>query len=359
MQIGLEGPWRILQMVMILEPSQVASQLVGGQEQARVSILTSGPMLQPYDSGLSAVAWPGHRTILRRPQATALSFLVLLAVALITPIYNEVMVGISSPPPTRPSHAWVSVDEVDGGRLVESRREQASDVDVAIRQAWVRGPWMRALERQTLATAAAVEDRLAPYGSGAATAVGRGAAIHSLLDHWDHSAEQMASDDDVVGTVVGPSSRRLSRAGVSLRPESTLAGFARASSSADAVVTTMLCDDGSDAARFWDRSVAALLRDPAKWHASLDETLDGILARIQHLPAGTSDNVAFFTLYSAAAIYGWVGLSEHGMLKSRLWLLMYIFAEVGHLWLSCRICIMHHIYHFGQATISYAVTDVM
>src|SRR5207247_11435893 len=63
------------------------------------------------------------------------------------------------------------------------------------------------------------------------------------------SAERISLDGDVSGTLRRASQRR-SRAGVSLRPASTLAGFSK--SSADAIGITLVCDDASDAGRLWD-----------------------------------------------------------------------------------------------------------
>ena len=246
------------------------------------------------------------------------------------------------PPPTRPAHAWISVDTIDSLPSLQP--------DVEVKQVWVRGAWMRVLEKDTLLNAAAVQDLLfpgypscqAPPPTGSesiAPVLGIAgpnppavAIIHSVLQNWNCSASALSSDVDIPGTLHRGWHYK-SPANITLRPASTLSRFTALSGrivAADAIVTTLIYDPPSEAGYLWDKRADALIHNQSEWYA-VQETQSSpgsALARVQYRPASAVDNIVFLVLYGAAALYTRVSLAGCTVLRSRLWLLISMFTEV-------------------------------
>jgi hypothetical protein len=153
----------------------------------------------------------------------------------------------------------------------------AAVADVEIRQVWIYGAYMRALDRDVLVQALDVQEKLLghvlgcelPRSSGASRAsgdneeLGSRALFHSSLMHWNCSPAALLSDPDVISTISRHPSV-LSPFNVTLTPPSIF-GDVRSSFggakpiSADAVVVTLLYQHGlSHAEGVWTRGAKAL-----------------------------------------------------------------------------------------------------
>ena len=260
--------------------------------------------------------WQYLPVVPRRPVTTVPGILVLASVSVAMFLYC--FPAATTLLALNPPHAWTSVDWID--------YHHPWPVEIAIRQAWIFGPWMHVLDKDTLLTALAIQNRLV---SGDITLDDGKAhnAVHSVLDSWECDAERILADDDVAGTL-HRASQRQSRLGITMRTQSTLAWFTRMTPSssgevvsADDLTMTMLCDDASEARRLWDEGVEALLRDhPDKWHPSWNQDAHGGRARIQHRAASVADGIVFLALYGAAALRIWIGMARRTMFRSRFWI---------------------------------------
>lgn len=163
-----------------------------------------------------------------------------------------------------PKHVWTSTTEIEGERLA----------DVVVRQVWVHGDYMKALELPVLREAMHVQDVLIGSGftgpdgtiypdqdiaeydaSGCLTAAsGNGWGWHSPLMYWDCSIGALETDRDLLKTINSQTIAQ-SALNLTLRPSSLFAGKAFSNTklrAADALVITMFDQTTSGLGDAWD-----------------------------------------------------------------------------------------------------------
>jgi hypothetical protein len=167
-----------------------------------------------------------------------------------------------------PKHVWTWTTEVDGDR----------PADVELRQVWVHGDYMGAINQSVLRKALDVQDALIGSGfdiegpspttvlardSSSCVAPGLGGkwGWHSPLMYWDCSREALESDTDLLRTVNARSSIQSSM-NITLRPSTVFAGKLFTNTkirAADALVITLYDQsENSDLGRRWNSRSWAL-----------------------------------------------------------------------------------------------------
>ncbi|CAO2650744.1 Nn.00g020360.m01.CDS01 [Neocucurbitaria sp. VM-36] len=176
-----------------------------------------------------------------------------------------------------PKHVWTSTTEIGGER----------PADVVVRQVWVHGDYMNAIDLRVLREATYVQDAL--IGSGfdreetaqsnqlelsrnTRECVVPGAdqkwGWHSPLMYWDCSLSALEEDRDLLATI-NAHARGRSALNITLRPSTVFAGKAFSNTklrAADALVITMFDQTNSNLGEVWDsrsRQLAAEL--PSDW----------------------------------------------------------------------------------------------
>lgn len=280
--------------------------------------------------------------MLRRPRLAVAAFILAILCA-IARVYSAASLHR---PAANQAQAWVSIDPFDNSAL--------QSPDVEIRQAWVHGSWMRALEEDILHGAQAIQDCLVAGSSPCQdatsdTAVDPGAIsdlsatgigiVHSLFQLWNWTTWADPTRDSF-GAL---RSRAMleSTANITLRPASVLSGFTISSdrtAAADAIGITLICGPSSPAGRLWDKRAATLAGlSQSQWRISQEpQTIVGdVLVRVQYRAAGTWDNLVFVALYGASILYAVLGLAKWTVLRSRFGLLAAMVAEVTP---PCELC---------------------
>lgn len=170
-----------------------------------------------------------------------------------------------------PKHVWTSTTEIEGDH----------HTDVFVRQVWVHGDYMRALNRSVLRKALDVQVALLNGGFGAGEDIpasipsrarsgcgvpglGEKWGWRSPLMYWNCSEEALASDKNILETIhVG--SKTQTSMNLTLRPSTVFAGkhFTNAKlQAADALVLTLLDQTGStDIGEQWNTRARALAQE--------------------------------------------------------------------------------------------------
>ncbi|UPX10967.1 uncharacterized protein EKO05_0001598 [Ascochyta rabiei] len=169
-----------------------------------------------------------------------------------------------------PKHVWTSTTEIEGDR----------PADVVVRQVWVHGDYMSAINRSVLRKALDVENVLLGAAfdverpsSTTTTVLARanGGCImpgpgqkwgwQSPLMYWDCSHEALESDKDILGTI-NARSRTQTPMNITLRPSTVFAGKTFTNTklrAADALVLTLFDrTDDPDLGDRWDAKARAL-----------------------------------------------------------------------------------------------------
>lgn len=167
-----------------------------------------------------------------------------------------------------PKHVWTSTTEVESER----------PADVVVRQIWVHGDYMNAINHSVLRKALDVQDVLVNGGfdvggPSPTTAHARdhaGCVVpgsgqtwrwHSPLMYWDCTQEALDNDKDVLGTI-NAHSKMQTPMNITLRPNTVFAGKSFANTklrAADALVLTLFdWTEDSDLGDRWDARARAL-----------------------------------------------------------------------------------------------------
>ncbi|KAL6706783.1 hypothetical protein ACN47E_005119 [Coniothyrium glycines] len=150
-----------------------------------------------------------------------------------------------------PKHVWTSTTKIDGDR----------PADIVVRQVWIHGDYMHAIDRPVLRQALLVQDALIGTGFDVqqtdtttiqhmpardspgcvSAAAGQDWGFHSPLLYWNCSSSALDEDEDLLATINSQTKRR-SALGLTLRPSTVFAGKSFSSTklrAADALVITM------------------------------------------------------------------------------------------------------------------------
>jgi hypothetical protein len=160
--------------------------------------------------------------------------------------------------------------------------------DVVVRQVWVHGDYMNAINLPVLREAMVVQDALIGTGVDAEqtdayaaphmlardspgctkTAAGENWGFHSPLMYWDCNAKVLEEDQDLLGTINAHSKTR-SSLNLTLRPSTVFAGKTFSSTklrAADALVITTFDKSNSSLGRNWDLRTRQLAGSmPSNW----------------------------------------------------------------------------------------------
>ncbi|KAF4628935.1 hypothetical protein G7Y89_g9211 [Cudoniella acicularis] len=237
--------------------------------------------------------------------------------------------------PTPQRYAWTPADTSNTSELVP---------DIYIKQAWIYGSWMRALETDVLLAALDIQTMLLGAGScdtqeehnvknglgGAAHNIST--IFHSPLFYWNCSVIAIKSDRSVIATV-NSQTRRPSVANITLIPVSVLGGPVFSYNkllAADALILTLLYKPESDAGAMWDTKAKVLAQyNMSRWqlHSALASP-DGTLLNVESGSISTEEKSVIWAAYALTALYIIFKIRDTQVLKSRAGLLIAIVVQV-------------------------------
>ena len=271
--------------------------------------------------------------------------LATIAVAIVTGAYISIHALalhasiLSSNSAVLSDHAWTSLQPLPS----------ETDVipDLFIKQLWVQGRWMGALDPDVIHEAARIEEVLLGQIPSGATAprlkddangwsresVGSvesesgvtDAFIHSPLLYWKDSSS-LESIDSILDAV-NSNKHGKSAANVTLTPASVLSRPVESEGrlvAADALVASLFYKAGSSAGERWDERVEALPQSGnGNWEVYLNnaEGTGSRLFRFQSHPVSIQDDAIFLLSYSLVALLVFFCLSHVQTLRSKIWLL--------------------------------------
>lgn len=243
-----------------------------------------------------------------------------------------------------PKHVWTSTTEVD----------DEGPADVEVRQVWVHGDYMRAIDLRVLREALDVQNALLEDGfidadpnpsknrhtpahsdrGCAATRPGQKWGFHSPLMYWNCSLEVLQHDGDLLSTINSRSSLQ-SALNLTLRPSTVFAGktFAKTKlRSADALVITLFDQTHSGIGAAWDVRSRALARNLSPEWSLFPEDGRVVTSRLYEFrfrPMTLSDDLFLAASYMVTACYVTWRMMQLRAVKSWFGLLITICAKVG------------------------------
>ncbi|KAI8936530.1 hypothetical protein NX059_006934 [Plenodomus lindquistii] len=245
-----------------------------------------------------------------------------------------------------PKHVWTSTTEIDGDR----------PADVVVRQAWVHGDYMKAIDLPVLKEALVVQDAL--IGSGFDTdrsqvhtaqhllaresspprckpaAAGQHWAWHSPLMYWDCSLQALQEDRDLLATINAHAKTRTPM-NLTLRPSTVFAGktFSRNKlRAADALVITWFDYTNSSLADMWDSRSRALADNISPdWtiFPRDGQVLHNRLYEFRFRPMTLNDDLFLAASYLVTAVYVIMRMMQLRAVKSWFGLLVTISAKMA------------------------------
>ncbi|KAI7103567.1 hypothetical protein KC352_g37469, partial [Hortaea werneckii] len=226
-----------------------------------------------------------------------------------------------------PHHVWTTARPFMGEERL---------IDVEMRQIWVHGSYMNALNKSVLNSALGIQQAI--VGPERLTSVYptlndqlRTGAIswgyHSPLMYWNNSADTISGDEDVVRTI-NDQSRTSSSLNVALRPASVFAGkrFDRKKlRAADALVITLMNKAGDGVGGRWEDSMEALASGACQNCTLFPH--DGRVTRnkvyeFSFVPLSLQENIALTFAYTCMALYVLLSLRRLKAFHSRFGLVV-------------------------------------
>lgn len=285
--------------------------------------------------------------VVARHSLTTIAITVAIGVSLCVPIPFLYHPASSMNWPKLPDHVWTSAESfANGENLIP---------DISIKQAWILGSRMEALERETLLEAFAIQDMLFGPMSSCGTAPWREDTSnvvrtpidfsasgpdmtlsfhHSPLIYWNCSAAAIESDNSIL-TTINSRAHQISPANIKLRPSSVLAGMLLSHNrliAADALVVSLFYKAESRAGDLWDKGAEALTqRGNSRWDVYLAdgrETGSGFF-KFKSRPITFQDEAIFISAYSLVLLHVIFSLRDLRMLKSKVGLFITIALQVS------------------------------
>ena len=242
-----------------------------------------------------------------------------------------------------PKHVWTSTTEIEGER----------PADVVMRQVWVHGDYMKAIELPVLREALHVQDALIGSGFGEeedstytnhqvmarddsaclAVAAGQNWGWHSPLMYWDCSRSALENDQDLLKTINSRTSTQ-SALNMTLRPSSVFAGKTFSNTrllAADALVITLFHQTNSSLGEVWGaRSRRLAEQNSQDWTVFPDDgqVTSSRLYEFRFRPMTLSDDVLLAASYLVTAAYVIWRMMQLRAVKSWFGLLVTICAKV-------------------------------
>ncbi|CBX92415.1 hypothetical protein LEMA_P051210.1 [Plenodomus lingam JN3] len=244
-----------------------------------------------------------------------------------------------------PKHVWTSTTEIEGKR----------PADVVVRQVWVYGDYMKAIDLPVLEEALLVQEVL--IGTGfemnrseglttqqtlihdhahpqcIANAAGQGWGWHSPLMYWDCSLRALQGDLDLLATI-NANQKMQTALNLTLRPSTVFAGKTFSNSklrAADALVITWFDYSNSSLGELWNSRTSALPHhlSPGWTMFPLDgQVVDDRLYEFRFWPMSYSDDLLLLASYLATAGYVILRMTQLRAVKSWFGLLVTISAKM-------------------------------
>lgn len=249
-----------------------------------------------------------------------------------------------------PKHVWTSTTEVNDER----------QADVEVRQVWVHGDYMKAIEHRVLREALNVQEaligdgfddvlgiaadtQLTGWGSGercVATKPGQKWGFHSPLMYWNCSQKTLDEDRDLLATIntrVGLQSEL----NLTLRPSTVFAGKSFAKTklrSADAIVVTLFDQTGAGLGHAWDERSKQLAQNLSpEWSLfpKNGQVKNSRLYEFRFKPMTLNDDLFISASYMVTAGYVIMRMMQLRAIKSWFGLLITIGAKVSRSLFAC------------------------
>jgi hypothetical protein len=240
-----------------------------------------------------------------------------------------------------PQHVWTSARPYVG--------DQSVDADVTVRQVWIHGDYMGALELNVLTDALDIQNALirnifpvdhkdAPWDAvedgcnpnpGENTTWG----FHSPLMYWNCSSAAIRLDGARLPTINGQAMGR-SYLNLTLRPSTVFAGKAFVDNkltAADALIITVFDKSSDSASSPWDRrfrKLAALHSDRWLFYPDSGSNLRSQLYHFQFEPISIRDTFFLVIAYLWAFLYNVSRLRKTRAVKSEVGIMITLIAEV-------------------------------
>lgn len=244
-----------------------------------------------------------------------------------------------------PKHVWTSTTEIDGER----------PADVVVRQVWVHGDYMGAIELPVLREAMHVQDALVGSGFGEeedsaqpgpalvardssgclAVAAGEKWGYHSPMMYWDCSLSALEKDQDLLNTINSHTTAQ-SALKLTLRPSSVFAGKTFSNTklrAADALVITLFDQTDAGIGDVWGaRSRLLAERTPPNWTVfpNSGQVTSSRLYEFHFRPMTLIDDLFLAASYMVTAAYVIWRMIQLRAVKSWFGLLVTICAKVSH-----------------------------
>lgn len=226
-----------------------------------------------------------------------------------------------------PHDTWTTAKPVEGD-------PEAADVEM--RQVWVHGSYMKALEKDVLKSALDIQQTL--VGGETLTAIFpslgeklRSSTLswgyHSPLMYWNNSRSMIEGDDDILRTI-NDQARSSSSLNVALRPASVFAGKKfdhRKLTAADALVITLMNKVDDNAGDQWRGRMTSLTTGacenctlfPRNGHITTNRVYE-----FSFTPLSLQENVMFTIAYTCMALYVLLSLRRIKAFHSRFGLVV-------------------------------------
>ncbi|RYP77140.1 hypothetical protein DL771_001430 [Monosporascus sp. 5C6A] len=255
-----------------------------------------------------------------------------------------------------PHHVWTDAQPLEDKNGIEA--------DVLMRSIWVHGSYMQALEKDVLLGALELQDQLlgptahfnprqppgtvevpdpmppdlAPKQRDAFHVINgltnQSWFFHSPLQYWSCSADVIARDNDIVGTVNARKTQPTS-VNVTLRHSIVFSGKRfedRRLVAADALVVTLIHLRDSPIGRLWEQRAKGLAEKMAdKWQVYIaDEpsSRDGQLYEFQFRPMSIPDGLGLGIAYLLTLMYCLISLSKLRAVRSKVGLMVTVVVQI-------------------------------
>lgn len=226
-----------------------------------------------------------------------------------------------------PHQVWTTAKNFDGDSPVKA--------DVEMRQIWVHGSFMRALDKDVLKQALDIQQSLVGNGQSKRIAPTLSRQLgkekltwgyHSPLMYWNNSATALELDDNVLKTI-NDQARSSSSLNIALRPASVFATKSFDGTklqAADALVLTFMNKVGDEIAGRWQDQMEMLSQScqnctilPAGNNMS-----DSRVYEFSFIPLSLKENVALAFAYGCVALYVLLSLRRIRAFHSRFGLVV-------------------------------------
>lgn len=229
-----------------------------------------------------------------------------------------------------PHHVWTTAKPFD---------DNPGHADVEMRQVWIHGSYMRALEKPVLKSGLDIQQALIDGDSWTSVFPSlRSSTLswgyHSPLMYWNNSRQMIDNDNDILTTINRQSSTTSSSLNVALRPASVFAGKKfdhRKLTAADALVITLINKVQDGVGSQWRDRMVSLSTGACRDCTLFPE--DGHITRnrvyeFSFTPLSVKENIAFTFAYSCMALYVLLSLRRIKAFHSRFGLVVTVITQM-------------------------------